>query len=328
MPDQTPKPQHNPVMPDEVVDLLGVTNKDTVVDGTFGSGGHARRIARHLLPDGAYIAIDRDPSVAKLFDRFALDFPELTTRFIQATFVDAFRMLKDEGQHAAAIMLDIGVSSMQLDQAARGFSYMQDAPLDMRMDPACEPSAAQLIATIEQDELEQILRDYGEERFARRIASAIARQRVDKPITTTGQLVELVLGAIPAKARHAPGGHPAKRTFQALRIVVNDELGMLDKGLDAAFDLLEPGGKLLVLSFHSLEDRLVKRRFERWLGRCECPPGLPVCACGELRLAELVVRGALRPQGSEIQENSRSASTKLRCIRKLKAPQPVGGAYE
>lgn len=319
-PDQPP---HVPVMPDEVVELLAPEPGDTIVDGTFGAGGHARLLAARLHGDGLHVGIDRDPSAAARFDAFAAEVAPLPTRFVAATFPDGLRSLAHEGLSADAVMLDIGVSSMQLDQPERGFSYAHDAPLDMRMDPSGGTSAAEFVAHADERELERILREYGEERYARRIARGIVARRELEPIDRTTQLVDVVLGSIPVAARHAPGGHPARRTFQALRIAVNDELSMLDDGLDAALELLAPGGRLLVLSFHSLEDRIVKRRFEAWAGRCTCPPGLPVCACGAVRRAEPLVRGLLRPTEAEVDANPRAASTRLRAVRRVEPPIPL-----
>ncbi len=213
---------------------------------------------------------------------------------------------------------------MQLDEVERGFSYAHDAPLDMRMDQSAGAPASELLARLDAVELERILREYGEERHARRIARRIVERRSDSPIERSAQLVDAIMSALPPAARYAPGGHPARRTFQALRIAVNDELGMLDRGLDAALELLEPGGRLVVMSFHSLEDRIVKRRFEAWAGRCSCPPGLPVCACGAVTRAEPVLRGLARPSEAEVAANSRAASTRLRAVRRVEPPRPVG----
>ncbi|MCW2928041.1 MAG: rsmH [Thermoleophilia bacterium] len=320
----TPERPHVPVMPAEVLELVAAHPSATIVDGTFGAGGHARRIAPSLAPAGCYVGVDRDATAQPRFEAFAAEFPNLETRFVRAPFPDAFRQLAEEGMSADAVILDVGVSSMQLDQAQRGFSYAHDAPLDMRMDQSDGEDAAELVARLDARELERILREFGEERFARRIAEAIVEQRATSPITRTGQLVELVLGSIPAKARYAPGGHPARRVFQALRIAVNDELGMLERGLDAALELLAPDGRLVVMSFHSLEDRIVKRRFESWVGRCTCPPGLPVCACGTLSRAALLTRGAARPGADEVDSNPRAASTRLRAVRRIEPPRPVG----
>ncbi len=312
-------------MPEEVVDLVAPEAGMVVVDGTFGAGGHARRIAPSLGPDGLYVGIDRDPSAADRFAAFAGEVEPVPTRFVRATFPDAFEQLAAEGLAADAVILDVGVSSMQLDQVERGFSYAHDAPLDMRMDQSAGMSAADLVAEFDERELERILREYGEERYARRIAGGIVRRRAEGTITRTGELVDIVLGSIPTAARHAPGGHPARRTFQALRIAVNDELGMLDRGLDAALELLAPDGRLVVMSFHSLEDRIVKRRIEAWHGRCVCPPGLPICACGAVTRAESITRGLVRPTDEEVARNPRAASTRLRAARRIEPPRPVSG---
>ncbi len=318
-------PPHVPVMPDEVVELVAASPGNVVVDGTFGAGGHARLIAPLLGREGLYVGVDRDPSAEARFAAFTAEVAPVPTRFVRATFPDAFAELAAEGLSADAVILDIGVSSMQLDQVERGFSYAHDAPLDMRMDQSAGTSAADLVADLDDRELERILREFGEERYARRIAGGIVRRRATQPITRTGELVDVVLGSIPTAARHAPGGHPARRTFQALRIAVNDELGMLDRGLDAALELLVPDGRLVVMSFHSLEDRMVKRRIEAWHGRCTCPPGLPICACGAMTHAETITRGLVRPSEDEVARNPRAASTRLRAARRIEPPRPIGG---
>ena len=314
---------HVPVMPDQVVELLDPVPGNVVVDATFGAGGHARLLAARLQGEGLYVGIDRDPGARARFEAFAAEVAPLPTRFVAGSFPDGLRALAGEGLSADAVMLDVGVSSMQLDEPERGFSYAHDAPLDMRMDPGSGRSAADLVAEADARELERILREFGEERYARRIATGIVERRAIEPITRTEQLVDVVHASIPVAARHAPGGHPARRTFQALRIAVNDELGMLDAGLDAALELLVPGGRLLVLTFHSLEDRIVKRRFEAWAGVCTCPPGLPVCACGAVTRAEPIVRGILRPDEGEVAANPRSAPTKLRAVRRVEPPRPL-----
>ena len=321
----SPQPPHVPVMPDEVVGLVAPEAGMVVVDGTFGAGGHARLIAPLLGADGLYVGVDRDPSAVARFEAFAAEVAPVPTRFVGAAFPDAFAQLAAEGVSADAVILDVGVSSMQLDEVERGFSYAHDAPLDMRMDQSTGTSAAELVADVDERELERILREYGEERYARRIAGGIVRRRAESPIVRTAELVDVVLGSIPVAARHAPGGHPARRVFQALRIAVNDELGMLDRGLDAALDLLAPDGRLVVMSFHSLEDRIVKRRFEAWRGTCTCPPGLPVCACGAVTRAEQITRGVVRPTAEEVARNSRAAPTRLRAARRVEPPRPVSG---
>lgn len=317
-------PEHLPVMTDEVVDLVAPEPGAIIVDGTFGAGGHARLVAPHLGVDGLYVAVDRDPTAHERFDRFAAEVAPIPTRFVRAPFPDAFAQLREDGTSADAVILDVGVSSMQLDQAERGFAYAHDAPLDMRMDQSAGTSAADLVAHADLDELTRIFREYGEERHAHRIARAVVAERERAPIERTGRLVDVVLASLPAAVRHAPGGHPARRVFQALRIAVNDELGMLDRGLDAALELLAPGGRLVVMSFHSLEDRIVKRRFEAWQGVCTCPPGLPICACGSVTVADTITRGALRPTPEEVARNPRAASTRLRAARRVMPPRPAG----
>jgi len=267
-----------------------------------------------------YIGIDRDPSAQPRFEAFAAEAAAagVSTRFVADTYADGLVQLREEGLSADVVILDVGVSSMQLDEPERGFAYSYDAPLDMRMDPSSGASAAELLEHAPEDELIRIMREYGEERYARRIASAIVRRReAGPPLLRTGDLVELILRAIPGVARNAPGGHPARRVFQGVRIAVNDELGQLDRGLDAAFALLPPGGRLLVISFHSLEDRMVKRRFESWLGRCVCPPGLPICRCGAQAEGELLHRKVVRASAAEMAKNPRAASARLRGVRRL-----------
>jgi 16S rRNA (cytosine1402-N4)-methyltransferase len=323
--DQPAEPPHVPVTPEEVVELVAARAGEVIVDGTFGAGGHARLLAPALGPEGLYVAVDRDSTARARFDAFAAEVAPVPTRFVHATFPDAFEQLAAEGMSADAVILDVGVSSMQLDERARGFSYAHDAPLDMRMDQSAGHSAADLVAELDVRELERILREYGEERYARRIAGGIERRRASEPLTRTQQLVDVVLDSIPAAARHAPGGHPARRTFQALRIAVNDELGMLERGLDAALELLAPDGRLVVMTFHSLEDRIVKRRIEAWGGRCACPPGLPVCVCGAVTRADSLTRGVVRPSAEEVERNPRAASTRLRAARRVEPPRPVNG---
>ena len=323
--DDAPRALHLPVMLEEVVELADVRAGVTIVDGTFGGGGHARALAAQLDGSGTYVAVDRDPAAQARFDAFAFEVVPLETRFLRAPFPEAFQQLAEEGMSADVVILDIGVSSMQLDEPERGFAYAQDAPLDMRMDPSSGRGAAELLASVDEGELARILREYGEERHAQRIARGIVRRRDAQPFTRTADLVDVILGSLPAAVRHAPGGHPARRTFQALRIAVNDELEMLDAGLDAAFELLAPDGRLLVMSFHSLEDRMVKRRFERWVGACACPPGLPICGCGAMRRAQLLTRGAARPSEAEVATNRRAASTRLRALRRIEPPVPVAG---
>jgi 16S rRNA (cytosine1402-N4)-methyltransferase len=310
---------HVPVLAGEAIELLDPQPGQTVVDCTFGAGGHARLLAGRIGASGALIAIDRDPVAA---ERFAELEPELApaARFIRASFVDGLAQLRDEGLRADLVLMDLGMSSMQVDTWQRGFSYSYDAPLDMRMDPAIELSAHKLVNEAEPRHLEAIFRDLGEERYARPIARAIVRARQKEPISSTIALVDVVTRAIPAPARFA-AGHPAKRVFQALRIAVNDELGQLDAALPLAWDLLRTGGRLAAISFHSLEDRRVKRFLAARAQGCICPPDLPVCACGREPEAELVSRRAIAPTPGEVAANPRAKSARLRVASKLREDQ-------
>lgn len=305
---------HEPVLLDEVVRLLAPRAGETVVDCTFGAGGHARRLAPPLGEDGRYVAVDQDPEAGAWFDAFADDVV-CETRFVRANFADALPRLAEQGLVADAVLMDLGLSSMQVDRPERGFSYSRQAPLDMRMDPGRAESAADLVAGAGERELAEILRAYGEERYARPIARAIVRRRRESPITTTGELVEVVRQAVPTPALFA-GGHPAKRVFQALRIAVNDELGSLERGLEGAFRILAPGGRLAVISFHSLEDRIVKRFLRDRAQGCICPPDLPVCGCGREPEGDLLTPRAVRPRQAELDRNPRARSARLRAIRR------------
>jgi 16S rRNA (cytosine1402-N4)-methyltransferase len=310
---------HVPVLAGEAIELLDPQPGQTVVDCTFGAGGHARLLAGRIGASGTLIAIDRDPIAA---ERFADLVPELTctSRFIRASFVDGLRRLYEEGVRADLVLMDLGMSSMQVDTWQRGFSYAYDAPLDMRMDPGLELTAHDLVNTAEPRRLEAIFRDLGEERYARQIARAIVRARGREQITTTTRLVDVISSAIPAPARFA-AGHPAKRVFQALRIAVNDELGQLDAALPLAWSLLAVHGRIAAISFHSLEDRRVKRFLAARAQGCICPPDLPICACGREPEAELVSRRAIAPTPGEIAANPRSRSARLRVASKLREDQ-------
>jgi 16S rRNA (cytosine1402-N4)-methyltransferase len=302
---------HTPVLGEEVRSLLAVEPGETVVDGTFGAGGHASLLADDLRGRGRLIAIDRDPSARPYFERFQRGHANLQTRFLRGDFATVLGQLAGNGARADAILLDLGVSSMQIDRPERGFSYATDAPLDMRMDPTAERSARELVNDADERELETIFRRYGEERHARAIARAIARRRRERPFERTGDLVETVKAAMPAPARFGDG-HPAKRVFQALRIAVNDELGSLEAALPAALEMLRPGGRLAVISFHSLEDRIVKRFLREGERGCVCPPDFPVCVCGREPVLRALNRKPIRPSPREIALNPRAASARLR----------------
>ena len=297
---------HIPVLAEEVREALAVRPGETVVDATFGSGGHAELLAADLRGKGKLIAIDRDPSARAYFDRFRRQ-TAVQGRFLRGEFSLVLEQLASNGVRADAILFDLGVSSMQIDRPERGFSYAADAPLDMRMDPGAEPSARDLVNEASERELTTVFRDYGEERYARQIARAIGRRRRERPIERTGELVDAVRAAIPAPARFGDG-HPAKRVFQALRIAVNDELGAVERALPAALRMLRPGGRLAVISVHSLEDRIVKRFLRAQERGCVCPPDFPICACGREPVVRVLTRKAVRPSPRETAINPRAAS--------------------
>ena len=301
---------HVPVLAEEVRELLAVKPGETVIDGTFGAGGHAELLAADLKGRGRFIAIDKDASVRPYFERFQRG-TSVSARFLRGDFAVVLGQLADNGVEADAIQLDLGISSMQIDRPERGFSYAADAPLDMRMDASAPRSARDVVNEAGERELADIFRRYGEERFSRQIARAIVRRRAEQPFERTGDLVEVVRSAIPAPRRFGDG-HPAKRVFQALRIVVNEELESLEQALPAALRLLRPGGRIAVISFHSLEDRIVKRFFAAEARGCTCPPDLPVCVCGKEPSLRLATRKAIRPSPAETAENPRAASARLR----------------
>ncbi|HUG64443.1 MAG TPA: 16S rRNA (cytosine(1402)-N(4))-methyltransferase RsmH [Gaiellaceae bacterium] len=308
---RTDAADHVPVLADEVRELLDVQPGETIVDATFGAGGHSRILAGELGGAGKLVAIDRDPSVRAYFDRMKACARGVQTRFLRGDYAVVLSQLAGNGVRADAVLLDLGLSSMQVDRLERGFSYATDAPLDMRMDPSDERSAADVLATYDERELETIFRRYGEERYARQIARGIVRRRVDDPIERTGQLVDVVKASIPAPARFGEG-HPAKRVFQALRIEVNHELESLEVGLPAAFEMLRPGGRLAVISFHSLEDRIVKHFLRDRARGCTCPPELPICVCGREPEARILTSKPVRPSALEIDRNPRASSARLR----------------
>ncbi len=307
---------HVPVLADEVRELLSVQPGETVVDGTFGAGGHSRLLVEDLGGGGKLVAIDRDPTVRPYFDRLKGSSRGVQLRFLRGDYAVVLGQLAANGVRADAVLLDLGLSSMQVDRPERGFSYATDAPLDMRMDPSDEPSAATVLATWDERELETIFRTFGEERYARQIARGIVRRREEAPIERTGELVDVVRASIPAPARFGEG-HPAKRVFQALRIEVNHELESLEAGLPAAFEMLRPGGRLAVISFHSLEDRIAKRFLRDRARGCTCPPEFPVCVCGKEPEARLLTTKPVRPSAHEIEHNPRAASARLRAALKV-----------
>ena len=306
---------HIPVLADEMRELLAVRPGETVVDATFGAGGHSRLLAQDLAGRGKLVAIDRDPGARSYFDRFKAA-AGVEVRFLRGDFAVVLTQLAANGVGADAILLDLGISSMQVDRPERGFSYATDAPLDMRMDPSSETSAADVVNTWDERELVTIFRRYGEERYATPIARAIVRQRAERPFTRTGELVDTIKLAIPTPARFGEG-HPAKRVFQALRIAVNDELGQLEAALPAALQMLRPGGRLAVISFHSLEDRIAKRFVAAQAKGCTCPPDFPVCVCGKEPTLRSLTRKPVRPGRHETDANPRAASARLRVAVKV-----------
>ncbi len=307
---------HVPVLAGELIELLDPQPGEVAVDCTFGGGGHARLIAERIGPTGTLVAIDRDPQAAERFADLEDELP-CHTRFIRADFVSGLAQLQGDFRPPELIYLDLGMSSMQVDTWARGFSYAYDAPLDMRMDPHQELTAADLVAEWDERRLARLFREYGEERYSSQIARAIVRQRRRSPLTSTQDLVDVIKSAVPVPAQFA-GGHPARRVFQALRLAVNDELTQLDSALPLAWDLLAPGGRLAAISFHSLEDRRVKRFLAGLARGCICPPEIPICVCGHEPEAELLTRRAVAPTPGEVAANPRSKSAHLRAARKLK----------
>lgn len=306
---------HIPVLAGELIETLDPRPGLLAVDCTFGGGGHARIVAERIGPAGTLIAIDRDPAAEESFAELAAEV-SCETRFIRAPFELGLGELRDEGLRPDIVYFDLGMSSMQVDTRERGFSYAYDAPLDMRMDPYEELTAAEIVNEWDEHRLVRLFRDYGEERFATQIAREIVRRRAHEEIDSTQELVDVIKAAVPKPAQFG-GGHPAKRVFQALRIAVNDELRQIDQALPIAWQILRSGGRMAAISFHSLEDRRVKHFFAERARGCVCPPEFPICICGHEPEAELLTRGAVVPTAAEVENNPRSRSSKLRCARKL-----------
>jgi 16S rRNA (cytosine1402-N4)-methyltransferase len=309
-------PVHVPVLAGELIDITAPARGETAVDCTFGAGGHARLMAERIGSTGTLVCIDRDPAAEARFDELAADVA-CETRFLRMDYAEGLAVLAEEGLGADIVYLDLGISSMQVDARERGFSYSYDAPLDMRMDPSQELDARAVVNDWDERQLAQIFRRYGEDPNARRIAREIVRRRGRAPLETTGELVEAIEAALPAAVRRRfGGGHPAKRVFQAVRIAVNGELDSLDRALPLAWDLLRPGGRLAAISFHSLEDRRVKRFLAERARGCICPPDFPVCVCGREPEAELLTGRAVAPTPGEVAQNPRSKSGRLRAARR------------
>ncbi|HET8894942.1 MAG TPA: 16S rRNA (cytosine(1402)-N(4))-methyltransferase RsmH [Gaiellaceae bacterium] len=305
---------HVPVLAHEVRESLGVRPGETVIDATFGAGGHSELLTAELHGSGKLIAIDRDASVATYFERLEKRMP-VQMRLLRGDFGVVLPQLAANGVRADAILLDLGVSSMQLDRPERGFSYSVDAPLDMRMDSTQDLSAREIVNEWPERELATIFRRYGEERYAKQIVRAIDRRRRERPFERTGDLVDTIKSAIPAPVRFGEG-HPAKRVFQALRIAVNDELSSLEEALPAALAMLRPGGRLAVIAFHSLEDRIVKQFLREKERGCTCPPDFPVCVCGHEPELRAIQRRPIKPSEAEIALNPRASSARLRAAVK------------
>ena len=300
---------HEPVLASEVAEVFEPLPVGVVVDATFGGGGHTRRLMDEMQKGTRFVGIDRDPDALAHSD--LAGHPDVTV--LQGNFAALRRLLDEAGVEApVGVLFDLGVSSHQLDEADRGFSYHREGPIDMRMGPDTELSAAEIVNQWDRRDLAAVIRRYGEERYATRIADAIVAAR---PIHTTTQLAEVVASAVPAPARRK--GHPARRTFQALRIAVNEELEALRRGLDQAIEVLAPGGRCAVISYHSLEDRIVKRRFALGAGGCVCPPDLPVCVCGEAAELRILTRRPIEPSPEEIERNPRARSARLRAAEKI-----------
>lgn len=314
---------HITVLKEEAVEGLSIKPDGIYVDCTLGGAGHSERIAAQLGTGGRLIGLDQDDAALAFAGEKLAPYGDKVTlvktnfRYIRQALEKAGVPLSAEGvPQVDGILLDLGVSSPQLDDAERGFSYHQDAELDMRMDQTAPLTARQLVNEWPEAELARILFEYGEEKFARRIASVIVKAREKTPVETTGQLAELIKEGIPAAARRT-GGHPAKRSFQAIRIAVNDELGALEEVLEQGIQCLKPGGRMSVITFHSLEDRIVKQAFARHIESCTCPPDFPICVCGRKSILRLVNRKPIVPGDQELELNQRARSSKLRVAEKL-----------
>ena len=306
---------HVSVLLDECIDALAIKPEGIYVDGTLGGAGHSGQIVRRLTT-GTLIGIDRDPVALKAAGERLEPFGD-RVKLVHSNFSDVAQVLQQLGLTGMdGMLMDLGVSSPQLDDGSRGFSYMADAPLDMRMNNEDPFDAAQLVNTWSQAELKRILYDYGEERYAPQIAAAICRRREERPIETTLELVDIIRSAMPPAALREKQ-HPAKRSFQAIRIAVNDELGAVEKVMKDAITLLNPGGRLAVITFHSLEDRIVKNAMAEAAKGCTCPPSFPVCVCGKKPLVKLISRKPILASEEELERNPRSRSAKLRICEKL-----------
>ena len=308
--------EHKSVLLEETIDSLMVKPDGICVDGTLGGGGHASEVCRRLGEGGRLIGIDQDADAIRAASERLKPYGDHVT-VVRSNYVNIAQILSDLGiEKVNGIYLDLGVSSYQLDTAERGFTYRdENAPLDMRMDQRNTKTAADIVNTYTESDLYRIIRDYGEDKFAKNIAKHIVKRREEKPIETAGELTEVIKAAIPMKVR-ATGGHPAKRTFQAIRIELNQELEVLKNSIDTMIDLLAPGGRLSIITFHSLEDRIVKNRFRTNENPCICPPGFPVCMCGKKSKGKVITRKPILPSDLEMEENPRAKSAKLRVFER------------
>lgn len=307
--------KHKSVLLDETIESLNIKPNGIYVDGTLGGGGHSYEIAKRLTDGGRLIGIDQDEDAIRAAKERLSEFADRVT-IVRDNYCNMPKVLDELGiSKVDGILLDIGVSSYQLDEAERGFTYKQDAPLDMRMDQRQEMTAKDIVNGYSEEDLYRIIRDYGEDKFAKNIAKHIVQARQIKPVETTFELDEIIKAAIPMKFR-ATGGHPAKKTFQAIRIELNRELEVLDESIDAMTDLLNDNGRLCIITFHSLEDRIVKTRFRKNENPCTCPPDFPVCVCGKKPKGKVITRKPIVPDEEELKENKRAKSSKLRVFER------------
>ena len=307
--------KHVSVLLNECIEGLNIKENGIYVDGTLGGGGHSLEILKNLSSEGLLIGIDQDTDALKAAGIRLQDFSNV--KYVHSNFYNIDKVLSDlQIEKIDGMLMDLGVSSYQLDTGDRGFSYMQDAELDMRMNRENDLSAYEVVNDYSEEEIYRIIRDYGEEKFAKRIARFIVERREEEPIKTTLELVEIIKAAIPAKARRE-GPHPAKRTFQAIRIEVNSELSILNKAIEDGVNKLNKGGRMAIITFHSLEDRIVKLKFKELATSCTCPREFPICVCGGVAKVKVISRKAIEPSEEEVLENPRSRSAKLRVIEKL-----------
>jgi 16S rRNA (cytosine1402-N4)-methyltransferase len=307
---------HKSVLLKETIENLNIRPDGIYVDGTLGGGGHAYEVCKRLKDTGKFIGIDQDAAAISAATERLKEFKDKVT-IVRSNYSEMKNVLASLGiSRVDGILLDLGVSSYQLDTVERGFTYKEEAPLDMRMDQRQEKTAKDIVNSYDEFELYRIIRDYGEDKFAKNIAKHIVRARQEKEIETTKELIDIIKAAIPAKVR-VTGGHPAKKTFQAIRIELNKELEVLNQSLDDMIDLLKPGGRICIITFHSLEDRIVKTKYRNNENPCTCPPDFPVCVCGKKSRGKVITRKPIVPCEEEIKENKRSKSSKLRVFEKM-----------